>query len=84
MCIEVALSKGGGGVYLLEAFTELARASWMEMAAVERELRVAKVSAWRMYRRSSRHGGSRSRQEEVFGGEARPSASCLHLTDGGG
>jgi hypothetical protein len=83
MCIEVALSKSGGGVYLLEAITELARASCMEMAAVERELRVARVSAWRMSRRSSRHGGSTSKQEEVFGGEARPSASCLVLPRGG-
>jgi hypothetical protein len=43
MCVEAAPSKSGGGVYSFEAFTELARASWMEMAAVERELRVARV-----------------------------------------
>jgi hypothetical protein len=35
-------------VYLFEVFTELARPSWMAVAAVEREIRVAMVSARRM------------------------------------
>jgi hypothetical protein len=48
LCVEAALSKSGGGVYLFGAFTELVRAPWMVIAAVERELRVALVSAWRM------------------------------------
>jgi hypothetical protein len=84
MCVEAALSKSGGGIHLFEACTELARASGMVVAAVERQLRVAMVSAWRMSAGGSGHGGSRCRPKEVLRGEARTSASCLVLTVGGG
>jgi hypothetical protein len=84
MCVEAALSRSGGGVFVLEAFTELARASWMAVAAVAIGVESSYGFGMENICLGCAQGGSRRRQEEVRRGEARRSATCLVRTGGGG
>jgi hypothetical protein len=82
-CVEAVLSRSGGGVFLLEAFIELARASWMAVAAVAIGLESSYGFGMENICLACAQGGSRRRQEERRG-EARRSATCLVRTGGGG